>query len=216
MTTVNIGDQVVFETFENDKIEHLIGVIIDIGENKNVAVIRYKDNTKTKKQTVDKRAIKDKVNVLKRWEIEELLYDTPAAIPTGTYIVQPKGTNNIKLIEVGKANNTYFYNYAGDSNIKMLNLNDFITIHAPSAPTEGNYVLEPQVYIYENNLIEIIPYKGKSWHRRLDSADMQLVTPEIATRAIPVEQDFESSGAYLIQDEPPATKPHEQLIQENM
>lgn len=142
-------------------------------------------------------------------DLEELGYTDPKPqktpntkpLVTGTYIKEQD--NEFSLVEIEKVNGTYYIHDTDDSYTEELPPNHDLTLHEFSTPEEGNYILDPGLYINTNQqLYEVIPFQGTCWTRRIGENTLMQIDPQFALELNRIETDDEPTPSFYLIDNP--------------
>lgn len=142
----------------------------------------------------------------------DLGVDKAPKIPlkTGTYI-EREDDDQYYLVEIQKINGTYLISKTNESDAEIIKEDHTRDLFTFSTPEEGKLQIEPGVYAtIEGDIVtlyEVVPFKGKCWHRYIDGSHLMPLEPEDAVKFQRIELDADiEPGYYLIgEEEPPVS-----------
>jgi hypothetical protein len=122
----------------------------------------------------------------------------PLPLVTGTFIRETKD-ERFHLVEIDKVNGVYLIHDVNDSQAEILEPDHDYVLHTFSKPDEGEYILEPGMYLDDDNkILEVVPFKGICWYRSIDDSEIYALDNIYAVKLNRIETDDPGVEYYLL------------------
>jgi hypothetical protein len=149
-------------------------------------------------------------DILREPDLEDLqkfglITITPENYTTGTYILcNPDYGSMPHLVEVDRVGDNYYWHFAGDAQLFTLEDDTWGSFQQfsddPSGSWEG-YEAEPGMYLNPyDQLVEVVPFAGRSFWRHIDQPSLVYLTPSQSKKLRRVESDTIDINAVAIID----------------